>query len=126
MADRFTKTAMNRGELEGFVRDEEFVHDTYPDVVDFAWLQRHRARFLESEHQERFEKRRLIEHTSRHFKHNRDFRRVLLRGLSGARIETFLVAAASLLRRLCNILRRDGRTWPSLARTPGSVGPRAV
>jgi len=181
VADRFTKTAMNRGDLEGFIRDEKFVYDASRDVfeceygnehvfsrladkgdgrvvrvymskrrcdgcprhercfgrsklkrhmirkhVDFVWLQKHRERFLEPDYQERLEKRRLIEKVFGHWKHNLGFRRFLLRGLSGARVETFLVAAASTLRRLCNIFRRDGRSWASLARTPGLDGPRAV
>jgi len=180
VADRFTKTAMNRGKLEEFVQDEDFVYDASRDVfgcphgnehvfsrladkghgravrvymskrrcdgcprhercfgrsklkrhtiqrhVDFRWLSKHRARFLEPEYQERLEKRRLIERISGHLKHNLGFRRFLLRGLSGARVETFLVAA-SVPRRLCDILRRDGRSWGSLMRTPGLVGPRTV
>lgn len=83
--------------------------------VDFVWLQKHRKRFLEPEYQERLEKRRLIEKVFGHWKHNLGFRKFLLRGLSGARIEAFLVAAASILRRLCNILKRDGRSWATMA-----------
>lgn len=90
--------------------------------VDFVWLQKHRKRFLKPAYQERLEKRRLIEKVFGHWKHNLGFRKLLLKGLSGARIETFLVAAASVLSRLCNILKRDGRSWASLARTPGLEG----
>jgi len=89
--------------------------------VDFAWLSKHRARFLQPEYQERLNKRRLIERIFGHMKHNLGFRRFLLRGFSGARIETFLVCAASLLRRLCNILKRKGESWVSLLRTPELV-----
>lgn len=70
--------------------------------VDFVWLTRHRKRFLEPAYRQRLEGRRLIESLFGHWKHNLRFRKFLLRGLSGARIETFLVAAASLLRRLSN------------------------
>jgi hypothetical protein len=94
--------------------------------VDFRWLSRHRARFLEPEYQERLGKRRLIERIFRHIKHNLGFHRFLLRGLSGARVKTFLVAAASVLRRLCNILKREGQSWGSLIRTRSVVGPRPV
>jgi len=76
--------------------------------VDFVWLSKRRERFLEPEYQEWLEKRRLIENVFGHWKHNLGFRKFLLRGLSGARVETFLVVAASTLRRLCDILRRDG------------------
>ena len=94
--------------------------------VDFCWLSKHRARFLEPEYQERLAKRRLIEHIFGHIKHNLGFRRFLLRGLSGARVETFLVCAASLLRRLCSIVKREGQSWGSLLRTPAVVRPRPV
>ncbi|MCD6199682.1 MAG: IS1182 family transposase [Deltaproteobacteria bacterium] len=94
--------------------------------VDFVWLKRHRKRFLKPEYQERLEKRRLIELTFGHWKHNLGFRKFLLRGLSGARVETFLVATASVLGRLCNILKLDGRSWASLASTRRLVGQRAV
>ena len=94
--------------------------------VDFRWLSKHRARFLEPECQERLNRRRLIERIFGHIKHNLGFRRFLLRGLSGARIETFLVCAASLLRRLCSILKCEGQSWRSLIRTAAVVGPRRV
>jgi hypothetical protein len=94
--------------------------------VDFPWLWKHRARFLQPEYQERLNKRRLIERIFGHIKHNLGFRRFLLRGLSGARVESFLVAAASLLTRLCNILKCKGESWGTLLRTPAVVRPRPV
>lgn len=94
--------------------------------TDYPWLWRLRARFLEAIFQTRLKRRKLIEKVFGHWKHNLGFRKMLLRGLSGARIETFLVAAASLLRRLCSILGRDGRSWASPGRTPGLAGQRAI
>jgi transposase len=86
--------------------------------VDFVWLTKHRKRFLEPAYRLRLEGRWLIESVFAHWKHNLGFRKFSLRGLSGARIETFLVAAASVLRRLCNIFNGDGLSWGSLLRPP--------
>jgi len=162
VADRFTKTAMNRAKLEEFIttpcekhlsvgtaasrslrgwlirRRQDCSHHercygrsklkrhTIRRHVDFAWPQKHRARVLEPEYQERLEKWRLIERILGHLRHNRSVRRVPLRRLSGARSETFLVAAASALRWLCNILKRGERNCGSLMRTPELVGPRVA
>jgi len=92
--------------------------------IDFPWLFKHRTRLLEPKYQERLKKRRLIELIFGHLKQNLGFRKFLLRGLSGARIEAFLVCAASVLRRLCSILKREGRGWRSLLRTPQLAGLR--
>ncbi|MCD6326718.1 IS1182 family transposase [bacterium] len=89
---------------------------------DYPWLWKHRKRFLEPSFQARLKSRKLIEKVFGHWKHNLGFRKLLLRGLSGAKVETFLVSTASVLRRLCNILKRSGRSWASLARTPGLAG----
>ena len=94
--------------------------------ADYPWLWRLRARFLEPVYQARLKRRKLIEKVFGHWKHNLGFRKFLLRGLSGAKVETFLVASASVLRRLCNILNRGGRSWASLGRTPGAVGARVM
>jgi transposase len=95
-------------------------------TVDHPWLHKYRERFLESGYQERLRGRKLIEHNFGHLKHNLDIRRFLLRGLLGARIEAFLGACASVLRRLCTILKREARSWGSLIRRPELVGPRPV
>lgn len=94
--------------------------------VDFIWLEEHRKRFLEPKYQERLEKRRLIERLFGHWKHNLGFRKFLLRGLSGAKVETFLINAASVLKLLSNILKRDGRTWGSLLHTAQLAGARPM
>jgi len=95
-------------------------------TADHPGLYRYRLRFLLAEYQDRLTRRRLIEHNFGHLKHNLGFRRFLLRGLSGARIETFLVACASVLRRICNILSRTGRNWGCLRRMQGVAEPTAA
>lgn len=93
---------------------------------DYPWLWRHRVRFLEPDLQARLKRRKLIEKVFGHWKQNLGFRKLLLRGLSGARIETYLMSAASVLRRLCNILNRDGRSLASLGLKPGLAGHKAM
>ena len=94
--------------------------------ADYPWMWKHRKRFLEPSFQARLKSRKLIEKVFGHWKHNLGFRKFLLRGISGARIEAFLITSASFLARLCNILNRGGRSWASLARTPGLAGARNV
>ena len=95
-------------------------------TFEHPWLHKYRERFLQSGYQERLRGRKLIEHNFGHLKHNLGFRRFLLRGLSGAKIETFLAAFASVARRVHNILARTGRNWGGLMRTRGLVGSSAA
>ena len=85
-------------------------------TVEYPWLHEYRQRFLRPGYQERVQGRKLIEHNFGHLKHNLGLRRFNLRGLSGARIEAFLAAFASVMRRVCNILMRTGRDWGTLMR----------
>ena len=93
---------------------------------EHPWLHKYRERFLQSRYQERLRGRKLIEHNCGHLKHNLGFRRFLLRGLSGARIEAFLTVFASVLGRVCNILARTGRNWGCLMRMRMAAAPTAA
>lgn len=95
-------------------------------TLGHPWLHKYRERFLQSRYQDRLRGRKLIEHNFGHLKHNLGLRRFNLRGLSGARIEAFLAAFASVLRRVCNILSRTGRNWGGLMRMQGAAGPTAA
>lgn len=91
-------------------------------IADYPWLFEYRQRFLEPEYQRRLSHRSLIEHNFGHLKHNLGFRRFNLRGLCGVKIETFLAGCASVLRRLCNILKRTGASFNSLMRSHAPLG----
>jgi len=95
-------------------------------TLEHPSLHKYRQRFLQSGYQERLRGRKLIEHTLGHLKHNLGLRRFNLRGLSGARIEAFLAAFASVLRRGCSILSRTGRNWGGLMRMQGAAAPTAA
>lgn len=95
-------------------------YHTLERTVDHTWLNCYRQRFRLKEYQDRLRGRSIVERVFAHIKHNLGFRRFLLRSLAGARVEVFLVSLASVLRRVCNMLKEARRTWGTMMSPPGA------